>query len=54
MVKYFKNLEIFLPCSVCIKVTYGDVSYDNVPETFPTSKEQRNTVAIDEKKEKCV
>ena len=54
MVKYLKYLEIFLHCSVCIEIRYGDVSYDNVTETFPTSKEQRNTVAIDEKKEKCV
>ena len=42
-------------CTFYSKTTYANVNYDNVPETFPTSKEQRNNFAFDIKKgEMCL
>ena len=43
--------DIFLLCIFCSAITYGDVSYDYMPETFATSAEQRNQFTFDEERE---
>ena len=35
-------------------ITYGDVSYDYIPEIFATLEEQRNNFALDKEKKKYV
>ena len=35
-------------------ITYGDVSYDYIPEIFAALEEQRNNFALDKEKKKYV
>ena len=38
-------------CIFCNAITYGDVSYDYMQDTFTAPEEQRNNFAFDEEKE---
>ena len=46
--------DSFLLCIFCNAITYGDVSYDYIQDTFTAPEEQRNNFAFDEEKEKYV
>ena len=46
--------DIFLLCIFCSAITYGDVSYDYMSETFATSAEQRNHFTFDEERKKFI
>ena len=54
--KYIYKLwmTVFCLCIFCRAVTYGDVSYDYMPETFATLEEKRNKFAFDKDKGKYV
>ena len=43
-------VDSFLLCTFCSAITYGDVNYDYMPETFASSKKtkQINNFACDE------
>ena len=42
----------FLFCTFCSAMTYMDVNFEYMPETFATCLEQRNNSAFGEEKEK--
>ena len=46
--------DSFSLCIFCSAITYGDVTYHYMPETFATSEEQRNNFAFDEEKDKYI
>ena len=41
-----------LLCTFCRAITYGDVNYDYIAQTFASCEEQRNSFAFDKEKEK--
>ena len=53
--KYIYNFWMsFSMFTFCSAITYGDVSYDYMPQTFATSKEQRNNFAVDKENGKYI